>query len=562
MSYVALYREWRPKVFKDIIGQEHITRTLENQIEQGRIAHAYLFCGTRGTGKTTTAKVFAKAVNCIHPDGVEPCGKCEICTGIDSGSMMDVIEIDAASNNGVDNIRDLRDDVKYPPSICKYKVYIIDEVHMLSTQAFNALLKTLEEPPAHVIFILATTEFQKVPATIVSRCQRFDFKRIKSDDIVKRLRRIADQDNIDVDDKTLNLIARSSDGAMRDALSIFDQCISSGGGNVSYEDALSMLGITTDEYLIRIADAIAKKDTPECISLIDELVINGKDVFQFIKDLTMHFRNLLIASVNGNAVDILNVSDEMFEEFKIQSKKFSTEGILRNINILSEAETKAKWVSQPRIVLEVAVIKMCKVELCTDPASILERLRRLEDNVSTNGTPAAGAKAAVSGAPVRGVSIPEAKDRAVNPPVRGRKNQEPKKETPGPVEKAGNSKADSPAVSGVSLQEVCKKWKDILKAINEGGHKTLYAFMLEGKPAGMKNGILTIGFEKGYAFHKERVEEEKNRKIAEDYISSVCGSKLKIKCAMMDEVAVDRQDNSFVKQTIDIFGKDIVEVEE
>lgn len=553
MSYVALYREWRPKVFGDIIGQEHITRTLENQIEQGRIAHAYLFCGTRGTGKTTTAKVFAKAVNCVHPEGVEPCGKCEICTGIDSGSMMDVVEIDAASNNGVDNIRDLRDDVKYPPSICKYKVYIIDEVHMLSTQAFNALLKTLEEPPAHVIFILATTEFQKVPATIVSRCQRFDFKRIRSADIVKRLRRIAGQDNVNVDDRTLDLIARSSDGAMRDALSIFDQCISSGGGNVGYDDALSMLGITTDEYLIRIADAVAKQDTPECISLIDELVINGKDVFQFIKDLTLHFRNLLIASVNTNAADILNVSDEMFEEFKIQSKKFSTEGILRNINILSEAETNAKWVSQPRIVLEMAVIRMCKAELCTDLDSILERLSRLEKIIAANGVPAAGVKA---------VSVSEAKDRASNPPVKDKQKQGSKQETSKAEVKHENESADSASTSGVPLQDVCDKWKDILKAINEAGHKTLYAFLLEGKPVGMKNGVLTIGFDKGYAFHKGRVEEEKNKKVAEEFISSVCGSSIKIKCAMMDEVAADKQDSNFVKQTIDIFGKDIVEVEE
>lgn len=577
MSYIALYREWRPKVFGDIIGQEHITRTLENQIEQGRVAHAYLFCGTRGTGKTTTAKVFAKAVNCIRREGVEPCGKCEICTGIDSGNMMDVIEIDAASNNGVDNIRDLRDDVKFPPSICKYKVYIIDEVHMLSTQAFNALLKTLEEPPAHVIFILATTEFQKVPATIVSRCQRFDFKRIKSSDIVKRLKHIAEQDNINVDDRTLSLIARSSDGAMRDALSIFDQCISSGGGNVSYDDALSMLGITTDEYLIKIADAVAKEDTPECISLIDELVVNGKDVFQFIKDLTMHFRNLLIASVNDNAADILNVSDEMFEEFKIQSKKFSTEAILRNINILSEAESKSKWVSQPRIVLEMAIIKMCKAELSTDPDSILERISRLEKMVSTSAVPASevqgfkipAPKVQGSGAPAPGAQIsevaasktqvPEEKFQSKN--STDSQKQKAKQETPASDAKDAQS-STALAAFGISLQEVSRKWKDILKAINEGGNKPLYAFLIEGKPVAMKNGVLTIGFEKGYAFHKGMVEEEKNRKIAESYVSSVCGSDLKIKCCMMDEIAADKQGDNFIEQTINIFGKDYVKVEE
>jgi len=540
MSYIALYREWRPKTFHEIIGQEHITRTLQNQIIQGRIAHAYLFCGTRGTGKTTTAKVFAKAVNCIEPKNNEPCGKCEICAGIDNGSIMDVIEIDAASNNGVDNIRELRDDVKYLPSKCKYKVYIVDEVHMLSNAAFNALLKTLEEPPAHTIFILATTEFQKVPATIVSRCQRFDFKRIKTDDIVKRLRYVAEEGGINVEDRTLRLIAKSSDGAMRDALSIFDQCISISGRDVSYQDVISVLGISTDEYLIRIADAIAESNVSQCMSLVDELVINGKDIYQFIKDLTFHFRNLLITSTTSSALDILNVSDDTFEGFKRQSKKFSTESILKNINILSAAESDAKWSSQPRIILEMAVIRMCRKEMSPDMDSILERIAHLEKMVS--GIP----------------SQPVARETAEKHKEDSGRRKESEKVLKQEVKKHDGAMQES----NIKLQDITAKWEDILKAISSKGYKSLYAFMIEGKPLSISKNILTIGFEKNYGFHKTKLEDAENRRIAEEFISSACGSKISLKCTMIDEIAADVQEGDFVEFSKSIFGEDLIHVEE
>lgn len=552
MSYVALYREWRPRVFRDIIGQEHITRTLENQITQGRIAHAYLFCGTRGTGKTTTAKVFAKAVNCLNPDGAEPCGECEICTGIDGGNMMDVIEIDAASNNGVDNIRDLRDDVKYPPSKCRYKVYIIDEVHMLSAAAFNALLKTLEEPPEHVIFILATTEFQKVPATIVSRCQRFDFKRITSRDIKKRMSEIAQKEGIKAEPKALDLIARSSDGAMRDALSIFDECISMSGGDVTYDDVVSVLGITTDEYLIRIADAVAESDAAKCISLIDELVINGKDVYQFIRDLTFHFRNLLICGINENASEMLSVSDETFGRLKEQAKKFSTESLLRNINILSDAESNAKWMSQPRIILETAAIKMCRPEIGIDADSILERISRLERAVFSGNTGRPVCSEAGAGETGRRDAVPGNGGEAAaetTQPAKGKEKDVPAKTT-------------EDSAPGVTFEEIESKWKDIMKAINAGGNKTLYAFLLAGKPVSLSDSTLTIGFKQGYEFHRGRVDEENNRKLTEEYINKVCGSRIRIKCSMMDEVAADKQQKSLVDKAIDTFGSDMVDVEE
>lgn len=540
MSYIALYREWRPKVFNDIIGQEHITRTLKNQIKQDRIAHAYLFCGTRGTGKTTTAKVFAKAVNCLNPVDFEPCGKCEACISIDKGNATDVYEIDAASNNGVDNIRELREDVKYTPSKCKYKVYIIDEVHMLSSSAFNALLKTLEEPPPHVIFILATTEFQKVPATILSRCQRFDFKRIKPDAIVNRLKFIAHDGNIKVEDKTLKLIARNSDGALRDALSIFDQCISLSADDVRYEDVLEILGISTDEYLMKVADAVTAGDTAKCIFLIDELIINGKDVYQFIKDLTMHFRNLLICNVGEDISAIINVSDEILQEFKIQSKKFSTESILRNINILSDAQADAKWYPQPRIILEMAVIRMCKKELGTDSDSILERLSKIESTISHPSLDV----------PVQSTAVPMQEVLF----KKNIKDENPKSEVKDIVKKE--------MVSSTSFTEISKKWKDIMKAINGAGYKKLNAFLLEGKPMELVDGILNIGFEKNYKFHKDRVDEPDNKRLIEEFISSICSFKVKVKCTMIDEIAVDRQEDDIVEKTISIFGKDLVEVEE
>lgn len=545
MSYIALYREWRPKTFHEIIGQEHITRTLQNQIIQGRIAHAYLLCGTRGTGKTTTAKVFAKAVNCVDPKDNEPCGKCEICLGIDNGSIMDVIEIDAASNNGVDNIRELRDDVKYLPSKCKYKVYIVDEVHMLSNAAFNALLKTLEEPPAHVMFILATTEFQKVPATIVSRCQRFDFKRIKMDDMIKRLQEIAEEGSVNVDDKTLRLIAKTSDGAMRDALSIFDQCISMSGKDVLYQDVVAILGISTDEYLIKIADEIAEGNVVECMSLIDGLAVNGKDIYQFIKDLTFHFRNLLITNTTGSASEILNVSDEIFEGFKRQSKKFSTESMLKNINILSAAESDAKWASQPRIILEMAVIRMCRKELSPDFDSIMERIARLEKILS--GMPSQAVVRETAG---KLQGVPDKQKEVEKKELERAARQEVKKYE-GAVQEYN-----------IELKDIKAKWEDVLKAISSKGHKSLYAFMIEGKPISISKNILTIGFEKNYGFHKTKMEDAENRKIAEEYISQISGSRISIKCVLVDEVAADKQEDDFIKISKSIFGEDLVQVEE
>ena len=378
MGYTALYREWRPQTFDEVVGQEHITLTLKNQMKNNRIAHAYLFCGTRGTGKTSTAKIFSKAVNCLNPQDGEPCNECEMCKKISAGLSIDVSEMDAASHNKVDDIRDLIEEVKYPPQEGRYKVYIMDEAHMLTQGAVNAFLKTLEEPPENVIFILATTDPQKLPITILSRCQRFDFKRIKSDDILGRLIKITKEQGIFGDNKSLKLIARMSDGAMRDALSILDQAISMGNGKVDYEQVINMLGLVTNENLIKLTNTIIDKDVENSIRIIDDVVYAGKDINLFIKDMIHHMRNLMMAKVTQKPEDVLDMSEENINFLKEQANKIRIEEIMRCIRILQECEEQSKWSKQGRVYLELAVIKMCKIEYDTSKEVLLSRINNLE----------------------------------------------------------------------------------------------------------------------------------------------------------------------------------------
>ncbi|WP_406541971.1 DNA polymerase III subunit gamma/tau [Clostridium ljungdahlii] len=379
MPYTALYREWRPKTFSDVVGQDHITVTLKNQILNHRIAHAYLFSGTRGTGKTSTAKILAKAVNCLNLQDGEPCNECEMCKKINAGISIDVIEMDAASKRRLEDIKDVIENVKYPPQEGKYKVYIMDEVHMLTQEAVNAFLKTLEEPPLNVIFILATTDPQKLPVTILSRCQKFDFRRIKSSEIFNRLRCIVSEQGIFADDRSLNLIARICDGAMRDALSILDQAISMGNGKVEYDDVVNMLGLVTNENLLRLTDSIIEKNVESSMRVIDDIVLSGKDIFNFIKDLIIHLRNLLMVKVSNNPEDVLDMSEENINLLKDQAQKIRVEEIMRDIRILQDAQEQSKWTKQSRIYLELSAIKMCKIEYDTSKEVILARLNRLEE---------------------------------------------------------------------------------------------------------------------------------------------------------------------------------------
>ena len=382
MSYTALYRKWRPTSFEEVRGQDHIVKTLKNQINSGRIGHAYLFCGTRGTGKTSIAKIFARAVNCEHPVDGSPCGECEMCKAIAAGTSMNVIEIDAASNNGVDNIRDIREQVQYPPTDGRYRVYIIDEVHMLSIGAFNALLKTLEEPPSYVIFILATTEVHKIPITILSRCQRYDFKRISIDTIAGRLAELTQAEQIDVDDRALRYVARAADGSMRDALSLLDQCVAFHfGEKLTYDNVLEVLGAVDNRVFGKLFQAVLASDTKACIREIEEMIIQGRDLSQLVNDFVWYMRNLLIAKTTDEPGDMLDMSEENLAVLKEEAAGVDTETLMRYIRIFSELSGQLRYASQKRILVEIAFIKLTTPSMEQNLDSILQRITLLEQKM-------------------------------------------------------------------------------------------------------------------------------------------------------------------------------------
>lgn len=382
MSYTALYRKFRPDTFEDVKGQEHIVTTLKNQIQAERIGHAFLFCGTRGTGKTTVAKILARAVNCEHPVNGSPCNECAACKAIRSGTSMNVIEIDAASNNGVDNIREIREEVAYRPTEGKYKVYIIDEVHMLSTGAFNALLKTLEEPPSYVIFILATTEAHKIPVTILSRCQRYDFRRISIDTIAGRLQELMDKEGVQAEEKALRYVAKAADGSMRDALSLLDQCIAFYlGQELTYDKVLEVLGTVDTEVFSRLLRQVLAGNVTGCIYILEELLVNGKELTQFVADFTWYMRNLLLVQTSENAEEVLDVSSENLQALKEESKMVNTDTLMRYIRVFSELSNQLRYSTQKRVMVEIGLIKLCKPAMETGMDSVLDRIRILEEKM-------------------------------------------------------------------------------------------------------------------------------------------------------------------------------------
>ncbi len=385
MAYMALYRKWRPNNFDEIQGQDAIVQTLRNQILYDRIGHAYLFCGTRGTGKTSVAKVFAKAVNCAHPINGNPCNDCPTCRAINSQNSFDVLEIDAASNNGVDHIREIRDQVKYPPAAGKYKVYIIDEVHMLSAGAFNALLKTLEEPPSYVIFILATTEKHAIPVTILSRCQKYDFKRISVDTIAAHLTSLMEQEKISAEEKAIRYIARVADGSMRDALSLLDQCISFYlNQTLTYENVLEVLGTVDTAVFSRLLYAVLERNTGAVLDTIDQLMTEGRELSQFLSDFLWYLRNLLVLKDQNSMVNSLDLSAESIETLKEDAGRIETGTLLRYIRVLSELSGQMRTTSQKRVLMEVGFIRLCTPQMETDTDSLLERLNMLEAKLSEN----------------------------------------------------------------------------------------------------------------------------------------------------------------------------------
>ncbi len=383
MSYTALYRKFRPQEFTDVRGQDHIVTTLKNQIKADRIGHAYLFCGTRGTGKTTIAKIFARAVNCEHPVDGSPCGECAACRSIAAGTSMNVIEIDAASNNGVDNIRQIREEVEYRPTEGKYKVYIIDEVHMLSIGAFNALLKTLEEPPSYVIFILATTEAHKIPVTILSRCQRYDFRRISIDTITVRLRELMDAEQVTVEEKALRYIAKAGDGSMRDSLSLLDQCIAFYlGQELTYDKVLETLGAVDTEVFSRLLRQILDSSVTGAIQLLSDMVTEGRDLGQFVTDFTWYLRNLMLVQGSDDMEDVLDVSSENLALLKEEAQMVDSMVLMRYIRIFSELGSQLKYAVQKRILIEIALVKLCRPQMEQDYESLIDRIEGLEKKLA------------------------------------------------------------------------------------------------------------------------------------------------------------------------------------
>jgi len=548
--YQALYRQYRPKTFDEVLGQKHITNILKNQIIKGNIGHAYLFSGTRGTGKTSTAKIFSRAVNCLEPENGNPCNKCEICQGILDESIMDVIEMDAASNRKIDDIRELKDKVIYPPTRAKYKVYIVDEVHMLTTEAFNALLKTLEEPPKHLIFILATTEPQKLPQTILSRCQRFDFKRITTKDIIENMKNICNNLKIEIEDEVLRLIARNTDGAMRDALSLLEQCLSIGEEKITYEDAISILGIVDFHIIFHIVDSIIDKNIEKTLELVNQVIEDGKDIHQFIKDFTYHFRNLMIVKTTKDPNELIEVEESSLKRYIEQSKNMDINFILKGLDVLTTADEKAKWSTQPRIILEMAVIQLTKLE---EELSLEERVKRLEMGLKIQDTRPASEKPAIKETPV----IDKRPKTIIETPI--------KKAVEAPPRQIGGEKAEVIEDSGgeISFEQIKEDWGKILQSIRSV-KVSLYALLVEGELLSFSNSLLTIGYKDGFGIHKEAISMPQNKGLVEKTISSFYKKNISVNFTMLSEkpnIKEEKKDkDQAIKEVIDFFGEDIVEI--
>lgn len=548
--YQALYRKYRPKTFDELLGQKHITTTLKNQVLNGNIGHAYLFSGTRGTGKTSAAKILSRAVNCLNPKDGNPCNQCDSCKGILDESIMDVIEMDAASNNSVDDVRDLKEKVIYPPAKTKYKVYIIDEVHMLSKGAFNALLKTLEEPPKHLIFILATTEPERLPQTILSRCQRFDFKRITTRDITQNMRSIANELNIQIDDGALRLIARNSDGAMRDALSLLDQCFSFNGDKISYEDATNILGIANKDLINNMALDIKEKNLEKVLLAIDEIIQKGKDINQFIKDLINFFRDLMIVKTSSNPNEILETED--IESLQEICKNMNLEYILKALNILTNAESQGKWSSQPRIILEMAAVKLVNLE---DEISLEERVKRLEQGIRPIEKPKEIKREIVSST--------ESMVRPSEDIAKQIENKEKEKE----ILEEGSIEEEiiqEPREDGytLTLDKISDEWQKVLQNI-KAKKINIYALILEGELLSFENNLLTIGYKESYGFHREAINAPQNKKLVEEIVSKYFNREISINFIIKDNFIKQNKEGKkedAIKDVIDFFGETIVEI--
>ena len=546
MGYQALYRRYRPARFEDFVGQEAVIKTLRSQVMSGRIAHAYLFCGTRGTGKTSTAKVFARAVNCEHPENGDPCGECATCRALSEESSLDILEIDAASNNGVDEIRDLREKVKYPPQVGRYRVYIIDEVHMLSAGAFNALLKTLEEPPAYVVFILATTEPQKLPATILSRCQRFDFHRIPMNQIIARMRVAVEQEGIAAEDAALARIARAAEGGMRDAWSIMDMCLGyaqEDGAGLTEALVLRVLGAADRGFLFDFADRLIGADAAGALEMIDGMMRMGREVQVFVRDVSAHLRALMLADVCGeeHAADLLDVTQEDAAAYVAQARRTSHTRLMRMLDLFLASETDMKWASQPRFALETAAIRACEPEESLQLEALVARVDELERKLREGVVVAqqAAAPASKNAAP--------AAQAAAAAPV-------PAKETP---------KGPTPDAERI--------WQEAVKKLKQ--KPQLFGMVRFGRLASAENGVFTVVYEKatGGAYVKMLSMDDKNAQVAQA-LSEAAGYPCVFRAAIEGTVAesdkavlaaqeaAKKQAQENLNRVFDAFGRENVRV--
>ncbi len=526
-SYQALYRAWRPETFQDVCGQEAVTKTLRRQIVSGHVAHAYLFCGSRGTGKTTTAKVLSRAINCQNTLDGEPCGVCEACVELKNENNMDVLEIDAASNNGVDEVRALRDRIAYPPTIGKYKVYIIDEVHMLSTSAFNALLKTLEEPPAHAVFILATTEPQKLPATVLSRCQRYDFRRIPQDVIVDRMKVVLNGIERTAEEEALSEIARSAEGGMRDALSLLDMCLSYCQDTVTAPLVREVLGTTGREFMFEFLGAILENDSPLAVRLIDRAMRDGRDPQVFAREAAQHLRTLLMARlIPGDLSALAEITPEDAERFKAQSERFEQTRLMRAMDLFIRAEGDMKWVSNPRSVLEMCAVRACFPAEGDSMEALTERIETLEMKLK-NGVVVKEA------APSE--NAPQApKATAASPkPAEAPKPKGPKTADETMFDKAIEILSQNPSIRGA---------------------------LRTAKFAGREQNIVYVLFDKTARIHMQALERKPQ--LLESAFSEAYGEKISVNLKVDDGKAPVSKGISgeALARTFEIFGRDMVEV--
>ena len=496
MSYTAMYRKFRPRTFSEVKGQEHIVTTLQNQILSDRIQHAYLFCGTRGTGKTTIAKIFAKAINCEHKNGADPCLECDTCKAIAQGSSMNVIEIDAASNNGVDNIRTIIDEVSYAPTEGKYKVYIIDEVHMLSAGAFNALLKTLEEPPAYVVFILATTEVHKLPITILSRCQRYDFKRISVEHITERIHEVIDSEGIEAEDAAVRYIARSADGALRDALSLLDQAVAFNfGKKLTLDLVLDTLGAVDTEVFSRLLREIICANVGAAIKILEEIIMDGRELVQFTSDFTWYIRNLLLVITSDDVSGVVDMSKENIEKLKHEAIGVSMDGAMRYIRILSELTNQLRYASNKRVLTELAIIKMCMPQTEVRDDTFLERIRAIESQLEN------------------GVLV--------------KNSNQYEYETLEAVEAGEKESTPLPKAVPDDIKKVAQNWQRVI----EGSVQPIKSYLAKATPSLGENGELVIVLrtvnDKRYFFEGEAAEEHMS--LLQKSINKVADSEVSIR---------------------------------